>query len=203
MSVAGVFSNSGFNHQVQTQYQQRAVDFQQLSQALQSGDLAGAQQAFSALAALTEAGSRGGSRQNSQLAQDFNAVGQALQTGDLAGAQQAFATLQQDLRAARSRHYPGANGQNANFAATPEIVLNLGNAGSNGNPEQVTLNLSNGSNGGEQLIIGVNNGGGNAEQIILNLNNLTATPEIILNLGNAGASSNPSQATGNQLSVTA
>jgi hypothetical protein len=206
MSVTGVFSSSGFNHPVQTQYQQRVADFQQLAQALQSGDLAGAQQAFSALAALTETGSRRGSSQSSQLAQDFNAIGQALQSGDLTGAQQAFATFQQDLqtaRAPRGHHSPGGTGQNANATSAPEIVFNLGNAGGNQNPEQITLSLANGSNGGEQLTIGVSNGSGTPEQITLNLNNLTATPEIILNLGNGGAGANPSQAAGNQLSVTA
>jgi hypothetical protein len=205
MSVGGILSSSGLSHQVQTQYQQRAADFQQLYQALQSGDLAGAQQAFSALAALTQAGSGGGVSQNPQLAQDFNAIGQALQSGDLAGAQQAFATFQQDLQAAlaaRGHHHHGGGRQSANAASTPEITLNLGNAAGNGSPEQVTLSLANASNGGEQLTIGVSNGSGNPEQITLNLNSLTATPEIIVNLGNSGGASQ-SQSSGNQLSVTA
>jgi hypothetical protein len=95
MSTAAVSSNSLFQ-QLQSFYQQRQADLKQLGQALQSGDLAGAQQAFNALQTLGQSGpfANADPFRNNRREQDFAAVGQALQAGDLAGAQQAFAALQ-------------------------------------------------------------------------------------------------------------
>ena len=75
--------------------QQRKTDIQQLGQALESGNVDAAQQAFDA---LTELGHSGPFRtsepfQRADRAQDFAAIGLALQSGDLAAAQQAFADL--------------------------------------------------------------------------------------------------------------
>ena len=68
---------------------------QQLKDALQSGNLAAAQQDYSNLVAL---GNNVLGKDNpfirSDRALDFNAIGGALQNGDLAGAQQAFAALE-------------------------------------------------------------------------------------------------------------
>jgi ribosomal protein S20 len=104
-----------------------ATDFNALSQALQSGDLAKARDAFAKLqqdiqsvqghhhrhhhhkaSASTQStasttssssvGSTAGSGQN-QFATDFSALGQALQSGNLSQAQAAFAKLQQDMGA--------------------------------------------------------------------------------------------------------
>lgn len=62
----------------------------QLVQAIQSGDLAGAQKAYAALSAF---GPNNSGPFKHQLAADFEAVGQALQSGDLAGAKQAVTAL--------------------------------------------------------------------------------------------------------------
>lgn len=66
-------------------WQQRQQNFKALGSALQSGDLAGAQQAFATITANNPAVA---SNPNSPLAQ----IGQALQSGNLAGAQQAAQT---------------------------------------------------------------------------------------------------------------
>src|ERR1700685_4230208 len=94
MSTAAVSSNS-LPPGVQSFLQQRDADLKQLGQALQSGDLAGAQQAFTAIQALSQnnTSANGNSFKVSQRQQDFNAIGQALAAGDLGGAQQAFADL--------------------------------------------------------------------------------------------------------------
>ncbi len=63
-------------------WQQRQQNFKALGSSLQSGDLAGAQQAFATIMANNPAAA---SNPNSPLAQ----IGQALQSGNLAGAQQA------------------------------------------------------------------------------------------------------------------
>jgi hypothetical protein len=101
-----------------------ATDFSALGQALQSGDVTKAQQAYAKLqqdmqavqghhhhhhhnasasiqstaptTSSLSAGSIVGRGQN-QFATDFSALGQALQSGDLSQAQAAFAKLQQDM----------------------------------------------------------------------------------------------------------
>jgi len=75
--------------------QHRKTDIQQLGQALDSGNLDAAQQAFDALTALGQNGPFRNSEpfQRADRAQDFAAIGLALQSGDLAGAKQAFTDL--------------------------------------------------------------------------------------------------------------
>jgi hypothetical protein len=74
---------------------ERHPEVQQLKDALQSGDIAAAQQDYKNLVAL---GNKVLGKDNpfvrSDRALDFDAVGGALQNGDLTGAQQAFATLE-------------------------------------------------------------------------------------------------------------
>ncbi|MGH9498842.1 MAG: hypothetical protein ACRD3L_06835 [Terriglobales bacterium] len=67
----------------------------QLELALQSGDLAGAQQAYNTLAAFGP--NHSGPFVNPSLAKQFAALGQALQAGDLGTAQQVNAQLGTDL----------------------------------------------------------------------------------------------------------
>jgi len=94
MSTTAVSSESIFQ-ELQSFYQNRQADLTQLGSALQNGDLNGAQQAYSALAALGQSGPFANSEpfSKSSRAQAFETIGQDLQSGDLAGAQAAFATL--------------------------------------------------------------------------------------------------------------
>lgn len=105
-------ASSAYNGFAQQGTQQTRIDFQQLAQALQSGNLGGAQQAFSGLDQLLSASSSGqnnaqanqqGSR-NNPLRTDLSAVGLALKSGDLVGAQKAFAQLQADIQAYSRTH---------------------------------------------------------------------------------------------------
>lgn len=73
--------------------------FQQLSSALQSGDLAGAQAAYSTLSQSI------GSNPNSPLASALQQIGSDLQSGDLTGAQTTFSALQQQTQAQRAHHH--------------------------------------------------------------------------------------------------
>jgi len=75
---------------------ERKADLKQLSEALSSGDLNAAQQAYDTLVQLGEQGPFANAEpfHRADRAQAFEAIGQALQTGDLAGAQQAFAALE-------------------------------------------------------------------------------------------------------------
>ena len=94
MSTSAV-SSSSIYQELQSFYQNRHSDLQQLGSALQSGDLNDAQQAYNALASLGQSGPFASSEpfSKSSKGQAFEAIGQALQSGDLAGAQTAFAKL--------------------------------------------------------------------------------------------------------------
>src|SRR5579872_5255723 len=99
MSTAAVSSNSIYQ-QLQAYFQTRGSDQKALGQALNSGDLAGAQKEFAVIQALGQSGplASGNAYVKTGRQQDFAAVGQALQAGDLAGAQKAFAKLQSTFR---------------------------------------------------------------------------------------------------------
>jgi hypothetical protein len=73
----------------------RRQSFIALVSSLKSGDLSGAQQAYSSLSQLQTNDS---ANPNGVLAQAMSQIGQALQSEDLAGAQQALSSLQQRAR---------------------------------------------------------------------------------------------------------
>jgi len=214
MSTGAVATNS-INQELQQYFQTRTTDQEALGKALQSGDLASAQQEYAAIQTLAQSGpfANGNAYIAPQREQDFAAVGQALQAGDLAGAQQAFAQFKSTFQKQGSNVQQQADqnpavvvniglgngtsgsgsgssaGATTGSAATgngSEIILNLGNATPG---EQITIGVSNGANGQEQLTIGVaNQAGQTPEQFTLNLAQ-TANQEIILNLFNSTASS--------------
>ena len=114
MSTSAVPSIS-LNQQLQSYFQTRNSDVQQLGQALSSGNLEQAQIAYNNITAVGQGGpfASGNAFRGPQRQQDFNAIGQALQAGDLAGAQSAFAALKE-----------------AGKAQTPIIVNNPGGSAS-------------------------------------------------------------------------
>jgi outer membrane protein assembly factor BamD (BamD/ComL family) len=83
--------------QNQNPFRQLRQDFRELASALQSGDLSGAQSAFSNIQQLLQG--QQGSSTSSTTQNDFAALGQALQSGSLSQAQSAFSQLQSDLQA--------------------------------------------------------------------------------------------------------
>lgn len=108
MSSISSVSSATNPYQTDTQnpWQQRAQDFKTLQSALQAGDLATAQQAFSSLkqsqpSASPAASASGASNQNSQVSNDFQALQSALSTGNLSSAQQAFSSLKQSMQIGR------------------------------------------------------------------------------------------------------
>jgi len=224
MSTAAVATSSIYQ-ELQAYFQQRGSDLQQLGRALQSGDLAGAQQEFAAIQNLGQNGpfANGNAFKVSQREQDFAAIGQALQAGDLAGAQQAFAQLKSTFQHQQRSVDPpavvvnlsgsssGSSSSGASGASAPsstgsasgaEIVLNLGNLTPG---EQITIGVSNAGNGAEQVTIDVaNQQNQSPEQITLNLSQ-NSNQQIILNLFNSTASSSgaSSAAQGSGVSVRA
>jgi outer membrane protein assembly factor BamD (BamD/ComL family) len=96
MSVSAISLSNELNqaHSLQNTNQQQRTDFQQLTQALQSGNLSNAQQAFSA---LTNSAKNSG-LQSLQLTQDLSKLGSALRSGNLTSARQAYSSIQQNLQ---------------------------------------------------------------------------------------------------------
>lgn len=214
MSTAAV-SSSSIYQELQTFYQTRKTDLQQLGQALQSGDLTGAQTAYTALTTLGQNGPFANSEpfRKADRDQDFIAIGQALQSGDLAGAQQAFATLESTF------HKQSVVATPSPASSEPvdnPIIINIGfpvttNPTGYANPLAATAAPTtpaastppaNGNTSAASVspTTIVNPGGTAVPEIILNLGNpsgtSTGTPEeITITLGN-----NPS-GSGEQLTV--
>ncbi|HUY03974.1 MAG TPA: hypothetical protein VMV33_11870 [Rhodocyclaceae bacterium] len=120
MSVSNVSLNSGAAVSAwQSTKHQALQDFDQLFQAMQSGSLSGAQQAYSALQQLqpsapTATTGSAAAATTGTVATDWSSLGTALQSGSLSSAQSAFAKLQQDLVAATA---PDLNQAQAVYAA--------------------------------------------------------------------------------------
>jgi hypothetical protein len=216
MSTAAVSSNSLYQ-QLQTYFQTRQSDLQQLGQDLQNGDLTDAQQEFSAIQTLGQSGpfASGDAFRSSTRQQDFNAIGQALQSGNVSAAQQAFSQLESTFenRAGTTASptapttplapvtQPVTSSLSNQSSGGSEIVINLGNLTPG---EQITIGLNSESNGNEQVTVNVaNEQNQNPEQITLNLNPNT-NQEIVLNILNGSLfNTNSTAAQGSGLNVSA
>jgi len=126
MTVNSISSTpNAYQPDVQSAWKQRTQDFKALQTALQSGDLAGAQQAFAALqkdktgAAQSSTGASP-STDNSQGSKDFQALQTALSSGNLAAAQQAFTALKKDVQGAgKAGHHHHHHGGSVSGSTTP------------------------------------------------------------------------------------
>ena len=125
MSVSAISSSNPLlqANMLQTTKQQQQTEFQQLTQALQSGNLTNAQQAFSA---LTNSATSSGLL-SAQLTQDLSKLGSALQSGNLSSARQAYSSVQQNLHPnspAAHHHRPHHGGGASQFLTSglPEIT---------------------------------------------------------------------------------
>jgi hypothetical protein len=175
---------------------QREQDFAAVGQALQSGDLAGAQQAFAALESTFHRQSPAANAANSNgpafiVNLGILDPGPAPSGGPTNGGPPA-----------------GSGSSTASSTPGPEIVVNLGildpgpapsggptnggpptgsgsSSGSGTSGPEIVINLGANPGGPEQLTIGVNNTGNNAEQISISLGtpqNPTSQDQITLNL---------------------
>jgi len=114
MSIQAV-SDASLFQEIQSFYQNRRTDVKQLGNALQSGDLAAAQQAYDALVSLGQGGPFSNADPFNKAGREaaFEAIGQALQAGDLSGAQSAYAAL-------KSGGYPVSQDQ-----TSPAAIVNV------------------------------------------------------------------------------
>ena len=110
MSILSTGSSNSSQSVISSNWQQRRQSFDALSQALQSGDMTAAQQAFSSLSSTFPAGIT--NDPNSPLAK----LGQALKSGDLSAAQSAFAEIRghKGHRAHHHHHHAAAQSTDPN-----------------------------------------------------------------------------------------
>ena len=100
------------------------MPFGQLANALQSGNLAAAQNAYNTLASSPAAQGSG------PFAQALQQIGKALSSNDLDGAQQALASLRQQQQAHGHHHHGGVSSQNSTDTSDPS-----------GNTETVNIDI--------------------------------------------------------------
>ena len=131
MAISAI-SGSATSYQPVTQQSEFRQDFRKLINSITSGDLSGAQQAYSALTQAQDAGQGPASDPNSPFAQAINQIGQALQNGDLSGAQQALASLSQQAQGAHHHHHHhhgGSSPSDASAVAATSTTNGTGNSG--------------------------------------------------------------------------
>jgi len=148
MSVSSISSNNDQTYQLNqtsSRRQQRRQDFQELSDDLKSGDLNGAQQAFSALQQLFSDSSANGQTQTDQkvtgtnsVATDISALGQALQSGDLKTSQTDFAQLQNDIQSIGQGHHH----HHHKVSSTSQDASTAGSSSSQDELSQLLANLT-------------------------------------------------------------
>jgi DNA-binding FadR family transcriptional regulator len=105
MSISSATSSLSAYQPTTSQQNSVKQNFQQLSQALQSGDLATAQQAYATLMQSLPGQGSTSSGSQSPFQQAISSIGSALQSGDLSGAQKAMQSLQQTAQQAKGAHH--------------------------------------------------------------------------------------------------
>jgi hypothetical protein len=128
MSVSGIASGSyNYTSTLQANFKQRVQDFEDLDNDLQSGNLSGAQSAFSALEHDSQSAPQTGtgqpSVQNIAFFSDFKNVGNALQSDDLSGAQKAFSALEQYMQSLQQNQFSAPNASAANATKTSHASM--------------------------------------------------------------------------------
>ena len=148
MSVQGISSSSSlFTPNAKNNSSSIGSDVKNLVTAIQSGDLKGAQNAFSQIQNLMQS-SQGTpvqqtNGQQSQLSADLAAVGSALQAGDINGAQDALKKLGQDMQSTAKTHYHhhhhGGGDQTQAAASTTGVTAPIGSTSSSGSNVNVLV----------------------------------------------------------------
>jgi hypothetical protein len=134
MSVSAISSSNALNqaNMLQNATQQPGTQFQQLTQALQTGNLSNAQQLFSALNSSTASSGL----LSTQMKEDLSKLGSALQSGNLTSARQAYSSVQQNLdssnhmAAHHNRPVHGGGGLGSLISGFPDIAGTSGGAAS-------------------------------------------------------------------------
>ncbi|MGO8919016.1 MAG: hypothetical protein ACLQJR_24205 [Stellaceae bacterium] len=132
MSITSVTSSqASFTPPSSQQMTEFKNDFQQLAQAIQSGNLSSAQQAYATLSQfISQNPSPGGANgQSNPLTQALSQIGSALQSGNLSGAQSALTSLQQSLQSHRPSGGDGRTGDAVTSATANGSTSTSGSSG--------------------------------------------------------------------------
>lgn len=197
MSVAGITSLANVSTNPSNFVSTRRQDANQLFSALENGDLAGAQAAYTQLASLSKT-SNGGPYTGPKLSSDFAAIGQALQNGDLTGAQEAALQFGQDLLAANQKLHGGNGGAQQN----PSVVVNLSGLINQVNPNDaaaIPVAATSSANSGAATSAS----SGNATASSTSAPGTTgSTPEIVINLSGANGPTLDLNVDGSQIEIS-
>ena len=117
MSISGISASGANAYQPQSTQSEFSQDWSNLVSTLNSGNLSGAQQAYSTLSGLLSAGQGSSATSNNPVAQALSQIGQALQNNNLTGAQQPLAALQQ-TQGSHHHHHHGHGGGEGSQAST-------------------------------------------------------------------------------------
>jgi major membrane immunogen (membrane-anchored lipoprotein) len=133
MSVSGISSSDFSNYGTQStesSIQKLQLEFQQLGQDLQSGNLSASQSDFATLQSLQpQSSSTSSSQSNNPIAQAFSQLSQDLQSGNLSAAQQDYAAIQQAMKSQEAtghHHHHGSSSSGANEIS--QLLDQLGTA---------------------------------------------------------------------------
>lgn len=129
MTVSSVSTAPVNNYQNNPQAEFRQT-FMQMVKAIKSGDLSGAQQAYTSLSQLQTGNQAPAAEPNSSFGQALSQVGQALQNGDIGGAQQALDALGQQMKSAHHHHHHHRAAPNNAAATTASSATGSANANS-------------------------------------------------------------------------
>jgi soluble cytochrome b562 len=128
-TVSGIGASDSSLITWQEKMKQFQTNFESLDNALQSGNLTLAQQAFATLLQGTP------SNNNPQdtIKSDFDALGKALNSGDMAAAKKAFSKLEQDMQTLKtSRHHHHKKASQSDTDSNSQTVSdNTGNTSDN------------------------------------------------------------------------
>jgi hypothetical protein len=125
---------SSFSASQTSNYQNDRQAFSQLINALQSGNLSAAQNAYNTLASSPAA------QGNGPFAQALQQIGQDLQSGDLGDAQQALASLQQQQQAHGHHHHHGGGISSALNSTQPQSA-NASDPSNDGDTDSISIDI--------------------------------------------------------------
>ena len=169
MSVSSISSNiSQYQANVQNIYQREQQNISNLGNALQSGNLSSAQQAFSAFEQILNSGQTGNQAQNTPLtpvttsnnpvSADLTVLGNALQSQNTTSAQTAFNQVLQDLEGTQNT----LKGHHHNHHHYNNVISQIQTS----NVSNPVVNTSNGANQSS----GINNSSGSSVNVGSNIN---------------------------------
>jgi len=106
MAIQGISANTDpYLPSTQSNTSALSSEFKSLVNALQSGDLKSAQDAFSQIQSSQGTSGIGASGTQSQISSDFDALGKALQSGNADAAKDALNKLTQDMQSTGKVHH--------------------------------------------------------------------------------------------------